>query len=96
VAQQLARELQELGFDVRYHGTPILPVIVGDSEEASRCSGALLEAGVWCPPIRPPTVPVGSSRLRVTASAALSDDDIERAVQTFGRVRHEYSKGGYN
>jgi 7-keto-8-aminopelargonate synthetase-like enzyme len=86
--------LRTCGFDVRHHGTPILPVIMGDAQAALQCSAMLLESGVWCPAIRPPTVPMGSSRLRVTASATLSTAEIDRALQVFARVRNELSSKG--
>jgi 8-amino-7-oxononanoate synthase len=52
------------------HASPIVPVILGDEADAVRAARALLERGVLVPAIRPPTVPTGSSRLRVTMSAA--------------------------
>jgi 8-amino-7-oxononanoate synthase len=52
------------------HGSPIVPVILGDEADAVRAARALLERGLLVPAIRPPTVPAGSSRLRVTMSAA--------------------------
>jgi 8-amino-7-oxononanoate synthase len=52
------------------HGSPIVPVILGDEADAVSAARALLERGLLVPAIRPPTVPAGSSRLRVTMSAA--------------------------
>ncbi|SMB27458.1 8-amino-7-oxononanoate synthase [Sterolibacterium denitrificans] len=50
--------------------TPIQPLIIGENGEAMRIAQALLDAGLWVPAIRPPTVPAGSARLRITLSAA--------------------------
>ncbi|WP_153111400.1 8-amino-7-oxononanoate synthase [Propionivibrio limicola] len=50
--------------------TAIQPIIVGDNHEVVRIANALLERGLWVPAIRPPTVPKGSARLRVSLSAA--------------------------
>lgn len=59
------------------HPSPILPVIVGDERDALAASQALLARGLLVPAIRPPTVPVGTSRLRVALSAAHTDEQIE-------------------
>lgn len=66
------------------HRSPIIPVIMGD--EASALAGAhqLLERGLLVPAIRPPTVPVGSSRLRVALSAAHTDGQIDALIEALG------------
>jgi 7-keto-8-aminopelargonate synthetase-like enzyme len=56
---------------------PILPVILGGNERAMQLSEALLARGYFAPSIRPPTVPHGTSRLRVTLSAAHSLDQVD-------------------
>jgi len=48
---------------------PIQPLIVGDNAQAVALSQKLEEAGLWVPAIRPPTVPAGTDRLRITLSA---------------------------
>lgn len=83
----LAFGLRQLGFEAHAHPSPIISVVVGEARDAIALSETLLELGVWCPAIRPPTVPKGTSRLRVTASAALTDDDILRALNAFAQVR---------
>ena len=62
------------------HPSPIIPIVVGDEAEAVAASKALLDRGVLVPAIRPPTVPPGSSRLRVTLSAAHTDDQVASLV----------------
>ena len=59
------------------HGSPIVPVILGDEADAVQAARALLERGLLVPAIRPPTVPAGSSRLRVTMSAAHTSSQVE-------------------
>jgi len=57
--------------------TPIQPLVVGGSDAAVRVSTALWERGIWVPAIRPPTVPQGTARLRITLSAAHADADVD-------------------
>jgi 8-amino-7-oxononanoate synthase len=59
---------------------PIVPVVLGDEERALAASLALLERGLLVPAIRPPTVPPGTSRLRVTLSAAHTVADVDHLV----------------
>jgi len=62
--------------------TPIQPVILGSNANALTVAKLLDEAGYWIPAIRPPTVPVGSSRLRITFSAKHSVDDLRELMKT--------------
>nr|WP_315188057.1 8-amino-7-oxononanoate synthase [uncultured Albidiferax sp.] len=60
--------------------TAIQPLIVGSNAAALALSTALDAQGLWVPAIRPPTVPVGTARLRITLSAAHSAQDVQRLV----------------
>lgn len=60
--------------------TAIQPIIIGNNASALAISEALLEAGLWAPVIRPPTVPAGTARLRISLSAAHSAADIDRLL----------------
>ena len=87
VAGRLATGLRERGVDVTLPAAAIVPVIVGDAARAVAAGQRLLtEHGFLAPAIRPPTVPEGTSRLRLSASAALSDDDVDRAVAAVADV----------
>ena len=57
--------------------TPIQPVVVGDNATAMALAAALWDRGFWVPAIRPPTVPAGTARLRITLTAAHSDGDVD-------------------
>jgi 7-keto-8-aminopelargonate synthetase-like enzyme len=60
------------------HPTPIVPIVIGDERDALAASDRLLEKGLLVPAIRPPTVPPGTSRLRVALSAAHRDAQVAR------------------
>lgn len=63
------------------HPTPIVPVVLGDETAAMAAAAELLDRGLLVPAIRPPTVPAGTSRLRVALSAAHDDDHLDRLVE---------------
>lgn len=65
------------------HG-PIQPIVLGAAARALAVSAALERAGVWVTAIRPPTVPAGSARLRVTFSAAHQPADVDRLLEALG------------
>jgi 8-amino-7-oxononanoate synthase len=67
-------------------GTPIQPLLLGTEAAALAASDALLAAGIWVPAIRPPTVPAGTSRLRITFSAAHTDADVDRLLEALATL----------
>ncbi len=86
LSQRLRSRLRELGFEVPDGSGPIIPVIAGTSERALAWSRGLLAHGVFVQAIRPPTVPPGTARLRVTLMATHTDADLEHAVAAFAAV----------
>ena len=66
--------------------TPIQPVVIGDNHETLAVSRALDAEGLWVPAIRPPTVPKGAARLRITLSAAHSVEQVDRLVAALNRL----------
>ncbi|HEY1443637.1 MAG TPA: 8-amino-7-oxononanoate synthase [Acidimicrobiales bacterium] len=76
----LLQRLTTAGIAPPAHPSPIIPVVLGAEQAAIDASMCLLARGLWVPAIRPPTVPVGTSRLRVTLSAAHRDDDVTRLI----------------
>ncbi|GAA4016059.1 8-amino-7-oxononanoate synthase [Actimicrobium antarcticum] len=60
--------------------TPIQPVIIGTNDATMSAAGSLYAAGLWVGAIRPPTVPVGTGRLRITLSAAHTQDEVTQLV----------------
>jgi 8-amino-7-oxononanoate synthase len=73
--------------------TPIQPVILGTAEAALGAQKALWEAGFWVVAIRPPTVPAGTARLRITLSAAHTESQVDALIETLGRTRASWQKG---
>lgn len=89
-AAAIAARIREglASFGLRPHGQDlIIPVIVGSDREALTLSRALRQRSLLVPAIRPPTVPEGTARLRITASAAHSDHDVELLLATLREVR---------
>ena len=66
--------------------SPIVPVIFGEAEAALAASKALEDAGFAVVAIRPPTVPLGTARLRIAFSAGHADADVERLAAEVGRL----------
>jgi len=66
--------------------TPIQPLVIGSNEDALRVAAALYEQGLWVPAIRPPTVAVGTARLRVTLSAAHTHDEVAQLARTLNEL----------
>jgi 8-amino-7-oxononanoate synthase len=83
----LSKELAGLGYDVMPPDAAIIPIIVGDSERAVRLATALRERGVWAPAIRPPAVPRGTARVRVSLMATHTEDHLDRALGAFSSAR---------
>lgn len=75
----------QLGIPVGESSTPIQPLIIGPEAPALALSRQLFDAGLWVAAIRPPTVPRGTSRLRITLSAAHADEQIDCLVDALAR-----------
>lgn len=73
--------LEQAGFALSTSLTPIQPLIVGDSEQALALSQHLFDAGILVTAIRPPTVPVGTARLRITLTAAHSFSQLDQLLE---------------
>lgn len=71
---------EQIGLRLMPSATPIQPILVGEADTAMQLSVALLESGIQVTAIRPPTVPQGTSRLRVTLSAAHTMDDVNKLL----------------
>ena len=85
-AAALRAMLAAQGWDTGPSQTQIIPLILGDPELTMDASRALLEAGVHCQGIRPPTVPPGACRLRVSLTAAHADAHLTRLAEALGAL----------
>jgi glycine C-acetyltransferase/8-amino-7-oxononanoate synthase len=85
-ADTLRDELAREGFEVAGSTTQIVPLIVGDAGLAMTVCEAALERGVFAQAIRPPTVPAGTSRLRLAVMASHTKAELREAAQALGRA----------
>ncbi len=74
------------GWRLAQSATAIQPLIVGGNDLAMRLSAALEAQGLWVPAIRPPTVPAGTARLRITLSAAHEPDQVQRLLDVLAAM----------
>ncbi len=77
------------GFRMTDSVSPILPVLVGDPDAAVTASRRLLEQGVFAPAIRPPTVPQGTSRIRLTVTSEHRTADLDQVLAAFTQIGQE-------
>jgi 8-amino-7-oxononanoate synthase len=85
----LRRQLREAGFDIGRGDTQIVPVFLGENDRAIRFSMLLNDAGFGVRPIRPPSVPAGTSRLRISLNAKLTTDVLARFSDMLVSIRDE-------
>ena len=77
---------EQLGLPIMASTSPIQPLLVGDAGRALALSEQLAERGIWISAIRPPTVPAGTARLRITLSAAHSEAQVDRLLAALAEV----------
>jgi len=82
--------LERLGLELLPGEHPIVPVMLHDAALAGRFAEAMLARGIYVVAFSFPVVPEGRARIRTQMSAALSDEDIDVAVEAFGQVRAEF------
>jgi 8-amino-7-oxononanoate synthase len=91
LTQRFRAAATALGVPLAASSTPIQPLLVGEAAWALALSEALMNAGFWVAAIRPPTVPAGSSRLRITLSAAHREQDVDALAETLGNLWRQRS-----
>jgi 8-amino-7-oxononanoate synthase len=85
----LRQSLREAGFDVANHPTPIVSVVLGSPDLAVTFSEALMKQNVFVSAIRPPTVPPGTSRLRINLMATHDREDLKQALSCISDIGRE-------
>lgn len=85
-AQYLRTGLKQMGFTVLAEESPVIPVLIGDANRTVQMAQQLFSLGVFAPGIRPPTVPPGTSRVRVTVMATHTRDELNKALAAFGQA----------
>lgn len=88
-AQYLRLQLAQCGFVVRGGETAIISLIIGGSHEAMQFSEKLMDEGIFIPAIRPPTVPKGSSRLRITVMATHTIEQLNTVISKMKKIGRE-------
>jgi len=86
LVQRLRAGLADLPWANPPSPTPVQPLILGGNAEALEMAAALRERGLWVPAIRPPTVPVGTARLRITLSAAHTEAEVDRLLDALREI----------
>ena len=85
--------LAEEGLEVEPRGTQIVPLVIGDAAAAAAVCEAALRRGVFAQAIRPPTVPEGTSRLRLTVMATHRERELRRAAAAIAEAMREVRNG---
>lgn len=86
----ISQHLRALDFDLAQSQTHIIPILIGDAQKTIEISEHLYNRGIYLYGIRPPTVPEGQSRLRLSVMATHTDDDIAQLSDAMTEVRHKF------
>jgi 8-amino-7-oxononanoate synthase len=84
--QHFRRGAEQIGLPLCASHTAIQPLLIGDAGTALRWSEQLAARGIWISAIRPPTVPANSARLRITFTAAHSEEQVDRLLIALSEV----------
>ena len=84
IGGRLRQRLRAIGYHVLGEVGAIVPVVIGEVEPTLALAARLRRAGINAPPIRPPTVPPGTSRLRITLRATHTDADVDQLLEALG------------
>jgi 7-keto-8-aminopelargonate synthetase-like enzyme len=83
---RLHEGIRRIGFDTLNSRSPIIPLLVGDADQALSLSDQLLAHRVYAPAIRPPTVPAGTSRIRMSVTAGHRPEQIDHVLEVLRTI----------
>jgi 8-amino-7-oxononanoate synthase len=83
-------QLRAAGFDVAENEAPIISIVIGAPDLAVAFSNKLMERNIFVSAIRPPTVPAGTSRLRISIMATHTREDLQGALNNITEIGHEF------
>ena len=83
--------MKELGYSIPDGETPIIPLILGDPNMTMEIVQSLFNEGVFVQGIRPPTVPDGTSRLRITLMATHTKKQLDLSLRAFEKIAKDGS-----
>ena len=86
---RLTAGLEALGIDAHGSETPIIPLLIGDSEKTVRTGSRLFDYGIYASAIRPPTVAEGTARIRLTLMATHSASDVDLLLDALRKLKEE-------
>ena len=89
-SKYLRDSINSLGYDTGYTETPIIPIIIGSVEKTMQVSAYLKEKGIFAVAIRPPTVPNGSARIRLSLNADHTDAQIGHLLDVLSDLRSKF------
>ncbi len=86
---RFVKGLESHGIDTGVSETPIVPVLIGDSAKTLKAADRIFDLGLYATAIRPPTVAEGRARIRTTLMATHTEEDVDLAIEIFGRLKEE-------
>jgi len=84
--RQFRQGAEHLGLKLMDSTSPIQPLVIGDNRSAIEASDQLRASGFWVSAIRPPTVPDGTARLRITVTSMHTEDQVDRLLEGMSRL----------
>jgi 8-amino-7-oxononanoate synthase len=94
VAARVRGELRAMGYNIGQTETPIIPIIIGDMMDALKAWKILFEAGIYTNVALPPSVPQDQSLLRTSYMATHTDEQVDRVLGVFKKVKDLVHVGG--
>ena len=94
ISRHVRTSLTELGYDICGSRSQIIPVVIGEPEQTVDIANFLIERGILALGIRPPTVPDGMSRLRISLMASHTDDHVEQLLSAMVEIRTSFDIPG--